>query len=168
MGCCGSSAEKPRQNPSSISYGQQGSRSGKGAPPGSNPNMGGGPAYPSYPQQPQPGYRQPPVQHQQAVGYHAGPPPTLGGGGVGAVPRIPGAGGPMMGGGALVFLGLYKYEARTAEDLSFDKGQCMVPSIVCNCSHFNTNPLLFHNSTITRNHFVLVHEYFNHLNQASE
>lgn len=165
MGCCGSSAEKPRQNPSSISYGQQGSRN-KGAPPASNPNMGGGPAYPSYPQQTQPGYRQPPVQQhpQGGMSYHPGAPPNLGGGVVGSVPRIAGAGGPVMGGGALVFLGLYKYEARTAEDLSFDKGQCLLLSIVWNCSH----SILFHNSTISRNHLVLVHKYFNHLNRATE
>ena len=46
----------------------------------------------------------------------------------------------MMGGGALVFLGLYKYEARTAEDLSFDKGQWCIPCprslfiVMCDCS----------------------------------
>lgn len=114
MGCCGSSAEKPRQKPDSVSYAQQGSARGKGPPPNSAPNMGGGPGYPPYQQQAQP-YRQQPAQLAPNLGYTGAPPPQLG-----AVPRIPG--GPTMTGGALVFLGLYKYEARTAEDLSFEKG----------------------------------------------
>lgn len=44
--------------------------------------------------------------------------------------------------GALMFLGLYKYEARTAEDLSFDKGES--PFIIIE---------------VDREQFTVVHKY---------
>lgn len=126
MGCCASAPEQPRKKSNSMSYTNQG---GGGVPVGGansyqhKPmNAGGYPPSAAYPSSAAP--RGPP-------GYNMGGPPQMGGPSMvpqvgAAVPHIGGAG--TMGGGrsALMFIGLYRYEARTPEDLSFDKGQSLL------------------------------------------
>ena len=108
MGCCTSAPEQPKKKSDSVQY---------------TPQQSQHPA----------GRRQEPsripVTHapQQHVSSISGPMQPGGGFGrpympnIGA-PMVPGGGG---GGGALTFVALYNYEARTAEDLSFVKGELM-------------------------------------------
>ena len=124
MGCCASAPEQPRKKSNSMSYTNQGGGGGGGPVGGANSyqhkpmNAGGYPPSAAYPSNAAP----------RGPGYNMGGPPQIGGGAMvpqvgGAVPHI--GGGGTMGGGrsALMFIGLYRYEARTPEDLSFDKGQ---------------------------------------------
>ena len=114
MGGCTSSPEKPTRQPASVAYS-----------PGGNQRAGAqGQSGPPRAQQPARANPQPsraPVS--QISGPMGGPfGRAAGGGGYGGArigaPAIPGGGG-----GALAFVALYGYEARTAEDLSFAKGE---------------------------------------------
>ena len=110
MGCCGSTPEQPRTKSDSLAYGQ-------------NQNVPGRSPYP---------YNQPPsvtsVQPQRAGGggYPYNPQSF---GGSAMVPQI--GSGPQVGGGrgVLMFVGLYRYDARTPEDLSFEKGKYLDDSV---------------------------------------
>lgn len=84
-------------------------------PPQGQP-VGGRPGPPGYMGPPQMGgHHQMP--HQMGPPQMGGVVPQLGGG----VPQVGGARG-LGGRSALMFIGLYRYEARTPEDLSFEKG----------------------------------------------
>lgn len=120
MGCCTSAPEQPRKKTNSMSY--------TGGHPTNNAPVSQPPA--SYPYNPSGG-------HPSMGGAHhgVGGPPRMGGppqmGGPQAFMPPPQLGGvPTMGGAsarrgnaALMFIGLYHYEARTPEDLNFEKGE---------------------------------------------
>jgi len=98
MGCC-ASADKPQKNQESVSFTNAPKHQQASA------NMGGG--------------RGPQIGHQPPQGYNSQPR---------ANPTNPfasqaPAAGPPGGGGALSFIALFDYDARTAEDLSFRKGE---------------------------------------------
>ncbi len=113
MGCNNSTPEHPVKKDNTKAYG--------------GPNAGqpvhGGQNRPGYPP-----YNQPPQQHHpQPMG---GGYPSYNQGGFGGGQMVPQIGGgvPQLGGGnmgggrgVLMFTALYRYEARTPEDLSFDK-----------------------------------------------
>ena len=110
MGCCASSPEKPKTQSGSVSYTNQTNT----------------------------GYKQPAQQPQSQlqIGHgnmHTGMPqgrpmavsgPMQAGGAFSRGFNMPqmAATGAAVGGGALSFVALYNYDARTAEDLSFVKG----------------------------------------------
>ena len=119
MGCCASQPETPKPVPGSVTYTQQ--QSAQQQHQQHHPNASAGNQ----------------VQFQQRKPAAVSGPMGGGGqphGGPFGAPRAYGApggqmGGPMMGGagrgqgGALTFIALYNYSARTAEDLSFVKGE---------------------------------------------
>ena len=112
MGCHNSTPEHPVRNETTTAYG------------GPNVNPGGAHGRPGYG-----GFNH--QQHQQPPSMMHQPPPQMGGGypynsqgyGGAVAPQLGGPGGGMVGRGVLMFTGLYRYEARTPEDLSFEKGQ---------------------------------------------
>lgn len=122
MGCCGST-EKPHPKTGSVSYGQKSHTANPVSPHGP-----GGYQPPQHTSQPPQMARinnpQPP---QMSHGYPpGGMPPQLG---FGSVPQVgvPQVGRPQFSNrGALMFIGLYRYDARTPEDLSFEKGEWKV------------------------------------------
>lgn len=110
MGCCTSAPEKPKKKTESVSYTQQQA---------------------TFPQQGQ-RYTQEPQVHisRGPPGYNAsnisGPmAPGMSPFGRSYMPQVgpPTVSLPGVGGGALTFVALYNYDARTAEDLSFNKGE---------------------------------------------
>ncbi len=114
MGCHNSTPEHPVRNEGTTAYG------------GQTVNPGGAHSRPGYPP-----FNQ---QHQQPPSMmHHQPPPQMGGGypynpqgyGGTVAPQLGGSvmSGGMVGRGVLMFTGLYRYEARTPEDLSFEKGR---------------------------------------------
>lgn len=114
MGGCTSSPEKPKTKSDSVSFTSQQQTVQKFDAHGGHIHA----------QQQQRGYGGP--QHQQRITANIGGPMQpnnpfqraniVGGGPV----HIPPGGGS----GALSFVALYDYDARTAEDLSFAKGEC--------------------------------------------
>lgn len=119
MGCHNSKPEHPVRNNQTQAYG--GPSAGQPSHPGAAPRSSGYP-YNQQPHQPQM-MHQPP---QMSGGY----PYNQGFGGAAMVPQLGGGGPvPQLGGGnrggghgVLMFIALYRYEARTPEDLSFEKG----------------------------------------------
>ena len=109
MGCCGSTSTKPQPvGGTSMSYTPKGTAN--------NPQGGG------YKPATAAGY--PP--HQTTMGAPTGGLTSSGpfgsaGVGMGRMAGMGAPGGPMTG-GALTFVAVYRYDARTAEDLSFSKG----------------------------------------------
>ena len=127
MGCCTSAPEQPRKKSNSMSYkANPGPPGGAGGPPPGSQQV---PA--NYRYTPGMGHPGAPVgghirQGPPPQGYMMGGPPQVGGH---MVPQVGGAMVPQVGGGpqfkqrsALMFVGLYRYDARTPEDLSFEKG----------------------------------------------
>ena len=132
MGCHSSTPEQPtRKNDTRAYSGPNASQVGGG---GAGGNRGGYPPYnqppPRMGQQPPPhmGGGYPPYNPGPSPGF--GPPsmvPHIGGG-------VPNVGGGIVGHGVLTFIGLYRYDARTPEDLSFEKGQWNTCIITCTSS----------------------------------
>lgn len=108
MGCC-TSADKPQKNNESVSFTTAQKQPGHHHQQAGNPGRGG-PVQIGHQQQPG-GYGQPRVMNQPPA--NANP----------FSPAMP-SGGPPGGGGAISFIALFDYDARTAEDLSFKKGEC--------------------------------------------
>lgn len=112
MGCCASQSETPKAGANSQAF----------VPPQSR----------QPPVQPQPGMSQPAAmamhQHQQHQLKMAHSHQRQGPFNPGFMPGVPTHGGAIVRqqqtGGALTFIALYSYSARTAEDLSFVKGTC--------------------------------------------
>ncbi len=116
MGGCTSSPEEPKKNPDSVQYTHQYQQQ--------QHQRAGGPASHGVPRQ-GPVSHAPQYHHQQQHQVASISGPVQPGGGFGRA-YIPGVGAPAVqggGGGALTFVALYNYEARTAEDLSFAKGE---------------------------------------------
>ncbi len=121
MGCI-SSTEKPQAKSESgrfeLERGQQTQQPGQQQPRYNESSRGGGPAsypYPGQQQQPSRGGISGPMGTQNPFGPRMGQPASGGQG------------------GALSFVSLYDYSARTAEDLSFSKGEALVRV----CSNIN-------------------------------
>ena len=112
MGCQNSTPEHPVKKDNTKAYGG----------PNVNQSGHGGPNRTGYPS-----YNQPPPHHAQPMG--GGYPAPFNQGGYAGQQMVPQMGGgvPQLGGGmgggrgVLMFIALYRYEARTPEDLSFDK-----------------------------------------------
>ena len=118
MGCCTSSPEEPKKKSDSVQYTNQQQRQ-QVLPSQGVPRQAPVSHLQQYHQQQQP---------RQFVSNISGP--VQPGGGFGRA-YIPGMGAPVVpgggggGGGALTFVALYNYDARTAEDLSFIKGETL-------------------------------------------
>ena len=119
MGGCTSSPEKPRQNPDSVAFTHQQQHQP------SQVHMNSGPA--SHP-----------MAMQRSGGYPGQPShmSPMGGGSISGPMQsnpfqrsMPGSSIPGGSGGALTYVALYDYDARTHEDLTFRKG--MVYSMCC-------------------------------------
>ena len=99
MGCCASA--EPQKNQESVSFTNAPKHQQASA------NVGA---------------RGPQMGHQPAQGYNSQPRAAPANP---FAPQAPAA-GPPGGGGALSFIALFDYDARTAEDLSFRKGECVL------------------------------------------
>ena len=112
MGCCTSSPEKPKTQSGSVSYTNQQNAGYKQPAHQSQPQLQTSHGHPGHNMHMAPQQRVPAVSGPMQPGgaFSRGFMPPMGGTGAG------------VGGGALSFVALYNYEARTAEDLSFIKG----------------------------------------------
>lgn len=118
MGGCASSPEEPQKKDNSVQYTKQQHQQYHQQGQRQRPV---GPASHGVPTRQSPHTQQ--YHHQQPVSSISGP--VQPGGGFGRA-YIPGVSAPAVqggGGGALTFVALYNYDARTAEDLSFSKGE---------------------------------------------
>ena len=126
MGGCTSSPEKPKQNPGSVAFTSQ-QQAAQLHPNSGPPNTH-------------------PMAMQRSAGYPGGQPshmmPPMSGGGISGPMQsnpfnrgMPGVGSMSggSGGGALTYIALYDYDARTHEDLTFRKGTLLLCISVCVC-----------------------------------
>ena len=132
MGCCTSAAE-PQKKVDSVSFQKQkpgghpaaAGGGGGGGPGRAQVHMGHPAAGHSYTQNPGGGHMG--GMHQQHMNPNAHNNPFMNRGPAQSL-------GPPGGGGALTFVALFDYEARTAEDLSFRKGTCCDVGISMACT----------------------------------
>lgn len=117
MGCCTSAAE-PKKKENSVSFEKKPAGHAGGGQPRAQVHMGHQAAGHAYTHNPGGGHMGGMHQQQQMM---AGGNPNAHSNPFNRGPVIQSLGPP--GGGALTFVALFDYEARTAEDLSFRKGE---------------------------------------------
>lgn len=120
MGCCTSAAEPQKKN-ESVSF----QRSQQQQQHGVQGHGGGGQVRVHQPTAQGQGYGRQPM-HQQGGMAQGNPNNPF----INRTPGVMQSVGPPTTGGALTFVALFDYEARTAEDLSFRKGTCV---LLCHC-----------------------------------